>query len=385
MVSALLVEHGLSVGTYTSPHLERVNERLAWNLESISDEAFAQVIDEVATLEPLLEAPPSYFELLTAAAFGWFAEIAVDVAVIEVGLLGRFDATNVADATVAVITNIGRDHTDGAGRLANGDRVREGGHRQAGVDAGARPAQSRPASAVRGGRAGRDHRDRGATSSRPRAGGVRRPSLRTCEHHATPTTTCTCRCTGRTRPTNAATALAATEAFFGRALDHDTVSQAFASVSVPGRFEVVHRNPLVILDGAHNVDGRGAHRRHAVRANSTSPGRLVLVIGLLRGRDPREMLDALRADRARPGDRLHARLAPRRPGRGARRRGPLDPRRDRGRERRRRRRAAGSCHRDRGGRGARQRLPVRRGAARAALRDLIDLAVTADPDPDELA
>ena len=115
MISALLVEHGLSVGTYTSPHLERVNERLAWNLEPIRDEALAAVIEELAVLEPLLESPPSYFELLTVAAFAWFAEVAVDVAVIEVGLLGRYDATNVADATVAVITNIGRDHTDGQG------------------------------------------------------------------------------------------------------------------------------------------------------------------------------------------------------------------------------------------------------------------------------
>jgi dihydrofolate synthase/folylpolyglutamate synthase len=115
MVTALLREHGLSVGTYTSPDLERVNERLAWNLEPIADEAFAAVIAELAAVEPLLEAYPSRFELLTAAAFAWFAEVAVDVAVVEVGMLGRFDATNVVDGAVAVVTNIGKDHSDGQG------------------------------------------------------------------------------------------------------------------------------------------------------------------------------------------------------------------------------------------------------------------------------
>jgi dihydrofolate synthase/folylpolyglutamate synthase len=102
---------------------------------------------------------------------------------------------------------------------------------------------------------------------------------------------------GSHQTTNAATALAATEAFFGRALDHDTVSKAFGSITVPGRFEVVHRNPLVILDGAHNVDG--AERTAATLFEEFDiAGRLILVVGLLRGRNPREMLDALRSERA---------------------------------------------------------------------------------------
>ena len=115
MASALLAAHNLTVGTYASPHLERVNERLLWNLQPIENEPFAALIAEVAELEPLSGVTPSYFELLTAAALSWFAEIAVDVAVVEVGLLGRWDATNVVDADVAVVTNIGQDHTDGVG------------------------------------------------------------------------------------------------------------------------------------------------------------------------------------------------------------------------------------------------------------------------------
>ena len=115
MVTSLLEACGLSVGTYTSPHLEAINERISWNGEAIADDDLAAVIGQVAAVEELAGVVPSYFEILTAAAFTWFADVAVDVAVIEVGMLGRWDATNVADGAVAVLTNIGRDHTDGVG------------------------------------------------------------------------------------------------------------------------------------------------------------------------------------------------------------------------------------------------------------------------------
>src|SRR5205807_8032186 len=100
------------VGTYTSPHLERLNERMAWNAEPIDDEALAEALSAVAALEPLLADPSTHFEILTAAAFRWFADIAVDVSVVEVGLGGRWDATNVADGRVAVVTNVSFDHME---------------------------------------------------------------------------------------------------------------------------------------------------------------------------------------------------------------------------------------------------------------------------------
>ena len=112
MLTALLVEMGLSVGTYTSPHLERINERMAWNGDPIDDAALAEVIEAVSRLEPLLDSPPTHFEILTAAAYRWFADVAVDVAVVEVGLGGRWDATNVADGRVAAITNVSLDHAE---------------------------------------------------------------------------------------------------------------------------------------------------------------------------------------------------------------------------------------------------------------------------------
>ena len=115
MISRLLVASGLTVGTYTSPHLERINERISRNLEPISDDDLAEQIAAIADLEAIIGRRPGYFEIMTAAAFRWFADVAVDVMVIEVGLLGRWDATNVVDATVAVVTNIGMDHTEFAG------------------------------------------------------------------------------------------------------------------------------------------------------------------------------------------------------------------------------------------------------------------------------
>ncbi|MDQ3575775.1 MAG: Mur ligase family protein, partial [Actinomycetota bacterium] len=112
MITALLEAQGLSVGTYTSPDLQGVNERLTWNDEPISDADLAGVLEGVIRLEELMDDPPTRFEVLTAAAFRWFADVAVDAAVVEVGLGGRWDATNVADADVAVVTNVSLDHTD---------------------------------------------------------------------------------------------------------------------------------------------------------------------------------------------------------------------------------------------------------------------------------
>src|SRR4051812_36177252 len=115
MITRLLMAHGLTVGTYTSPHLERLNERISRNGEPIADEELAEQVAAVADIEGIVAVRPSYFEAITAAAFRWFADVAVDIAVVEVGLLGRWDATNVCQAQVAVITNIGLDHTEYAG------------------------------------------------------------------------------------------------------------------------------------------------------------------------------------------------------------------------------------------------------------------------------
>src|SRR5688572_8360673 len=115
IASSLLTASGLKVGTYTSPHLTSMTERIALNGEPISEEDFGETFDHLTPYREVVEARLgenlTYFELMTALFYLWAADTPVDVAVIEVGLGGRWDATNVVEAPVAVITNIGRDHT----------------------------------------------------------------------------------------------------------------------------------------------------------------------------------------------------------------------------------------------------------------------------------
>ena len=112
IITSLLVSAGLSVGTDTSPYLERLNERMCWNGEPIPDDDLDRILAEIAELELVLAERPSYFEIINAAALEWFADVAVDVAVIEVGLGGRWDSTNVVDGRVAVVTNVELDHVE---------------------------------------------------------------------------------------------------------------------------------------------------------------------------------------------------------------------------------------------------------------------------------
>lgn len=296
MITALLVEHGLSVGGYSSPHLQRINERLTWNGEPIADDEFARLITQLADLAPLSGVEPSYFELLTAAAYLWFAEIAVDVAVVEVGLLGRFDATNVADADVAVVTNVGQDHTDAVGDW----RQRIASEKAGIVKPGSMLVLGEPDPLVQATFLAEGPR---ATWARPTdfdvveertAVGGRVISVRTplgeLDDLFLPLH-------GHHQALNAACAIAAVEAFFDRPLDADVARQALGGVITPGRFEVMGRGPLVVLDGAHNPDGATAVAR-TFDEEFDVPGRRVLVVGLLEGRDPRQVLESLDARRA---------------------------------------------------------------------------------------
>ena len=120
MATALLMAKGLTVGTYTSPNLHVVAERLAHNGEPIDDASLTDVLTELALLEPLLPERPTRFELLTAAALSWFSTEAVDAMVVEVGLGGTWDCTNVVHGDVAVLTNVSFDHTDVLGPTLEG-------------------------------------------------------------------------------------------------------------------------------------------------------------------------------------------------------------------------------------------------------------------------
>lgn len=115
MATKLLRSQGLRVGTYTSPHLSEVTERIAIDEKPVSDQQFAEALGAVAWMSRRIGVTPSWFEAVTAAAFTIFADTGIDAAVVEVGMLGRWDATNILNSTVAVITNVELDHTEFAG------------------------------------------------------------------------------------------------------------------------------------------------------------------------------------------------------------------------------------------------------------------------------
>ena len=295
MVTALLEAQGLSTGTYTSPNLRRVNERIARNGEPIDDEAFLEVLQTLARVEPLLTEPATRFELLTAAALLWFADEAVDVAVVEVGLGGRWDCTNVVDGDVAVITNVSFDHTEVLGPTLVDIATDKSGIFKADsrvVIGETDPTlvallrdRARSVGAVEIWVRGEDF---GCTANRVAVGGrlvdVRTPGAAYGEvlvplH-------------GAHQGDNAACAIAAVEAFFGSPLHEDVVEEAFAHVRVPGRLEVIGRHPLVVVDGAHNVAGMITLARSLIEEFAAEE-ESVAVVGMLTGRDPSAMLEAL--------------------------------------------------------------------------------------------
>lgn len=295
MITSLFDAMGLSVGTYTSPNLARINERIARNAVPIDDESFAAVLSTLAALEPLASDRPTRFELLTAAAFAWFADVAVDAAVIEVGVGGTWDATNVIESQVSVITNISFDHTEILGPTLEGIALDKAGIVKAGsiaVVGETNPSlvsiietRAREAGAEAVWVAGRDFVCR---ANRLAVGGrlvdIDTPGgsygeILVALH-------------GPHQGTNAACALAAAEAFFGRPLDEDVVEEGFASVRVPGRLEIVGRHPLVLIDGAHNVAGMESLAAALVEGFAVE-GPKIAVVGMLRGRDPSAMLSAI--------------------------------------------------------------------------------------------
>lgn len=311
ITAALLAAQGLSVGTYTSPHLERLNERIGFGGQPIGDGALADILAALEELEGFLlrrgaaagglgEAP-TWFELVTAAGYRYLADVAADAAVIEVGLGGRYDATNAVDAAVSVITNVELDHVEilgptradiaaeKAGIIKENAIVVVGESDPEIVDIFA--AEARRVAAEGLWRRGPDF---GCDENRLAHGGrlvdLRTPGA-TYEGLYLPLH-------GPHQGLNASVALAAAEAFFGAPLDESVVAEALANVSVPGRLEIVSRRPLVLLDGAHNAAGAEA-LSVALAEDFASARRIVAVVGCLRGREPQAILAAL--DPARVG------------------------------------------------------------------------------------
>ena len=294
MAASLLDALGLRVGVYSSPHVDTIRERLAIGGTIIEEEEFANLIGDLARYAEAASETPSYFELMTAAALLWFANEAVDVAVVEVGLLGRFDATNVVESDVAVVTNIGRDHTDG-----QGDWRRAIAGEKAGIVRAGRPlVLGETAIDVRDlflaeqpdpfFECGRDF---GVTATQMAVGGQQvdlfGPHGRYDEVFVS--------LLGAYQADNAAVALAAVEAFVGAPLGEEVVEQGFGTVRLPGRLEVAATGPLVLLDGAHNQEAARAVAEAVpeVFFEGHATGRRIIVFGALGPREPSEMLEEL--------------------------------------------------------------------------------------------
>jgi dihydrofolate synthase/folylpolyglutamate synthase len=295
MLAGILEAHGLHTGLYTSPHLARVEERIRVDGADISPKRFRALLTRLkATIDALMSEGrlvyhPTYFEVLTALAFLEFAERRVDVAVLEVGMGGRFDATNVVTPLVSVITTIARDHEkhlgaslekiafEKAGIVKPGVPVVCGVRRGVALREIRRIARGRGAPLVEAFGAGRTLEVRSGrrgyrfvyTGERGRY--AFSPGL-----------------AGRHQGANAAVAIAAAEVLsrIWKPLGKAEIVRAVRETRWEGRLETVHRRPLVLLDGAHNVEGVSALAVH-IRETIARP--VVLVFAAMKDKDLRAM------------------------------------------------------------------------------------------------
>jgi len=297
MVDALLRGLGLRTGRYTSPHLESVTERITLDGEPVTAERFAEVYAEVALFLDMVDQRHdvrlSYFEALTAMAFAAFADAPVDVAVVEVGIGGSWDATNVVTAPVSVITPIALDHAEYLGDDIHDIALEKAGIIKAGATAisGVQLAEPAEVLAVRSAEVGADLRREGVDFSvRGREVAVG-GQLLTIHGHAGEYGDVFLPLHGAHQASNAACAIAAVEAFLGDALDPDIVREALGETRAPGRLEVLRRGPSIMVDAAHNPAGMRVVA-DAVR-EEFSFTRLVAVVAVFGDKDVRGILEEL--------------------------------------------------------------------------------------------
>jgi dihydrofolate synthase/folylpolyglutamate synthase len=328
MVDALLREFGVRTGRFTSPHLHSVRERITLQGAPIDPERFLAAYEDVAPYVDLVDARNevklSFFEVLTAMAYAAFADAPVDVAVVEVGMGGSWDATNAADAKVAVVTPIAIDHVRFLGSTVEQIAAEKAGIIKPG-SYGVIAQQPVAAAEVLLRRSvevdaivAREGLEFGVLSRTMAVGG----QVLALRGLAGEYTDVFLPLMGAHQAHNAACALAAVEAFLGGGheergpLDADTVRAAFAAVTSPGRLEVVRRSPTVVVDAAHNPAGA----RATAEAIGESFGftRLIGVFAAMADKDVRGMLEALEpvlaevvvtqvtSPRAMPADELAA-------------------------------------------------------------------------------
>jgi dihydrofolate synthase/folylpolyglutamate synthase len=299
IIDAILRGFGLRVGRFTSPDLVSVTERISLDGEPISDRQFVDTYEDIKPYLELVDknqpVPLSYFEVLTAMGFAAFADAPVDVAVVEVGMGGSWDSTNVADGRVAVITPIGLDHM-----AYLGDTLAEIAGEKAGIikpdSVAVLAAQEREAADVLqlraievGASVAREGAEFGVLTRAVAVGG----QVISVQGLAGGYDELFLPLHGAHHAQNAAVALAAVEVFLGAGgdtggIDLDVVREAMLSVSSPGRLEVVRGAPTVIVDAAHNPHGMAASV--AALEESFSFRRLVGVVAVLADKDATGML-----------------------------------------------------------------------------------------------
>ncbi|WP_026535657.1 bifunctional folylpolyglutamate synthase/dihydrofolate synthase [Arthrobacter sp. H14] len=305
MIEAGLRAHGLRTGRYTSPHLAKVTERISVDGEPVKDETFVRIWDEIhpflqmvdGELEDAGEPRLTYFECLTILGFAVFADQPVDVAVVEVGLGGITDATNVADGQVAVVTPISADHTELLGDTLTEIALEKAGIIKAGgfLISAAQPVEAAQVLLEHAREVDVPFRFQGiefGVEARAMAVGGQQLTISGLagryEDLLLPLH-------GIHQSQNAAVAVAALEAFIGggkKELDAEVLREAFAGVTSPGRMEVVRTAPTTIIDAAHNPDGARATAGAVQEAFTFS--KLVIVIGVLQEKDAQGIVTELK-------------------------------------------------------------------------------------------
>ena len=298
MIDALLRALGLRTGRFTSPHVESMTERISIDGEPLDEERFVAAFNEVAPYTHLVdqrsEHPLSFFETTVAMAYAAFADAPVDAAVVEVGMGGAWDATNVADGKVAVITPISIDHanylgdrpediaTEKAGIIKQGATVVMAQQSHAVAEVLLERATEMGATVVREGvEFGVVHRLAAVGGQMMHLRGLRGEY----DEIFLPLY-------GAHQAQNAALALAAVESFAGEeALDADLVRAAFGQVTSPARLEVIRRSPTIVLDAAHNPHGAAALAEALQDSFTFSP--LIGVVGVMADKDYEGVLEAL--------------------------------------------------------------------------------------------
>ncbi|PWN01463.1 dihydrofolate synthase [Nocardioides silvaticus] len=298
MVDALLRAHELRTGRFTSPHVEKMSERISIDGEPLDDEAFVRAFNDVAPYTHLVDTaepyPLSFFETVVGMAYAAFADAPVDVAVVEVGMGGAWDATNVIDADVAVVTPIAIDHTSYLGTTAVAIAQEKAGIIKEGATAVLAEQTVEVAevllrrAAEVGATVVREGIEFGVLNRVPAVGGqsVSFRGLRgQYDEVFLPLY-------GAHQAQNAATALAAVEALIGGdgPLADEVVREAFAAATSPGRLEIIRRSPTIVLDAAHNP--AGAEATAAALDDSFRFDPLIGVIGVMGDKDAEGLLAA---------------------------------------------------------------------------------------------